>query len=381
MKHLSYGIVLVLLIFSCDRNQIKVKGKISDCTSKGVSFDEVDIYQIRPLDSVRVRRSGKFSFRDKIKYPKFYQLRFDNDKTIQLLIEPGEKVNVTADFANMQNTLQISGSEGSVLMNEIVDTLTIAIGRLDSVSNLYENTTDPEMQKNLILEYERIMNDHRRFTINFILNNTRSLASFRALYQQYHDNLFVLNKLKDLQFYKIVTDSLVKKYPRVKQVILLKKNTQKMLSEFYTQRLLSMAQKGDYGVPDISLPDAKGDTVNLKSFKGKYILLNFWATWNNASADYNPKLKDIYNKYHKKGFEIYQVSLDKSYNDWMRLIRFDELNWINVIDTTGQYSRAAAIYNIQTLPANYLIDKDFTTIISKNMLPAELDIKLSELLK
>ena len=80
----------------------------------------------------------------------------------------------------MQNTLQISGSEGSVLMNEIVDTLTIAIGRLDSVSNLYENTTDPEMQKNLILEYERIMNDHRRFTINFILNNTRSLASFRV---------------------------------------------------------------------------------------------------------------------------------------------------------------------------------------------------------
>ena len=189
-----------------------------------------------------------------------------------------------------------------------------------------------------------------------------------------------MNKLRDLQFYKIVTDSLVKKYPRVKQVIALKQNTQKLLSDYYNQKLLSFADTDNIGLPEIALPDSKGDTINLKSLKGKYILLSFWATWNNPSIEYNLGLKDIYQKYKSKGLEIYHVSLDKSIETWNRSIIFDELKWINVIDTTFPYSRAAGVYNVQMLPANYLIDKDFSTIIAKNLLPAQLDAKLAELL-
>jgi thiol-disulfide isomerase/thioredoxin len=294
-------------------------------------------------------------------------------------MEPGEKAGITTDCNDLQNSLEITGSEGSILVNEIIVALSKATGKLDSITKIYEATTDLALRDNLAKEYEKIMNDHRKYTIDFILKHSTSLASFRALYQQYDKDFFVLNKLKDLQFYKIVTDSLVRKYPRVKQVILLKQNTQKLLSQYYNQRLLGFAGDNDFGLPDIALPDSKGDTINLKSLKGKYILLSFWAIWNNPSPDYNLGLKEVYQKYKNKGFEIYQVSLDKSIETWNRSVIFDELKWINVIDTTFPYSQAANVYNVQVLPANYLIDKDFSTIIAKNLPPAQLDAKLSEL--
>jgi hypothetical protein len=300
--------------------------------------------------------------------------------TIQLLMEPGEKAVLRADCGDIQNSLDITGSEGSILVNDIEFALSDVRARLDSISEIYEKTTDLILRDSLVQVYEETMNDHRSYSIRFILEHSTSLASFRALYQQYNEYFFVFNKIRDLQFYKIVTDSLVKYYPRVKQVIALRQNTRKLLNLYISRKLLSYADAEDIGLPEIALPDSKGDTVNLKSIKSDYILLSFWATWNNPSLSYNLGLKDIYHKYQNKGFEIYHVSLDKSIETWNRSIIFDELKWINVIDTTFPYSQAAVLYNVQMLPSNYLIDKDFSTIIAKNLLPAQLDAKLAELL-
>jgi peroxiredoxin len=359
---------------------MRVKGKMTGCSSKKIYFDEVDVYQTRAVDSMKLKKNGNFRFRDNSRFPKFYQLRLANGETIQLLLEPGEKAEIRAGCSDLLNTLKIKGSDGTILVNEIIAALLKVTVKLDSISSLYENTTDSGLRDNLVSEYEEIMNDHRKYTIEFLLKHSTSLASFRALYQQYEDDLFVLNKLKDLQFYKIVTDSLVKKYPRVKQVIALKKNTQKLLSQYYNQKLLSFADTSNIGLPEIALPDTKGDTISLKSLKGKYILLSFWATWNSPSIEYNLGLKDVYKKYKKNGFEIYHISLDKSIESWNRYVIFDELEWINVIDTTFPYSKVAGVYNVQALPANYLIDKDFNNIIEKNLFPEQLDARLHELL-
>ncbi|MBN2215253.1 MAG: redoxin domain-containing protein [Bacteroidales bacterium] len=379
MKRIIPGIIIILLLLSCSRNDIRIKGKISDCSSDKIFFDEVDVYLTRAIDSLKLKKNGSFRFSDDSRFPKFYQLRLVNGEAIQLLLEPGEKAEIRADCNDLQNTLEIKGSEGSVLVNEIVTTLSKAIEKLDSIRNLYENTTDSGLRGNLVKEYGRVMDDHREYTIGFLLEHSTSLASFMALYQQYDKEFFVLNKLKDLQFYKIITDSLGKKYPRVKQVIALRQNTQKLLSQYYNQKLLSLADGESIGLPEIALPDTRGDIISLKSLKGKYVLLSFWATWDDRSISYNLGLKDIYRKYRKKGFEIYHVSLDRSIETWNRSIIFDELEWINVIDTTYPYSEAAGVYNVQALPANYLIDKDFSSIIAKNLLPAQIDDRLNKL--
>ena len=373
-------IIIALLFISCNRGDMSIRGKITDCSSEKIFLDEVDVYLTKAIDSIKLKRNGNFRFRDNSRFPKFYQLRMMHGETIQLLLEPGERAEIRADCNDLLNTLKIKGSEGSVLVNEIVTALSKTTDKLDSISNIYENTTDLTLRDNLAKEYEQIMDDHRKYTIDFLLKHSTSLASFRALYQQYNEDFFVLNRLRDLQFYKIVTDSLVKKYPRVKQVIALKQNTQKLLSQYYNQKLLSFADEKHIGLPEIALPDTRGDTISLTSLKGKYILLSFWATWNNTSIDYNIGLKDVYRKYRNRGFEIYHVSLDKSIETWNRSVIFDELEWINVIDTTFPYSKAAGVYNVQILPANYLIDKDFSNIIAKNLLPAQLDVRLHELI-
>ncbi len=379
MKWIIPGTIIVLLFVSCSRDDMRIKGRLNSCAPGKIYFEEVDVYLTRTIDSLKLKKSGKFRFSDDSRFPKFYQLRMTHGGTIQLLMEPGEHADIRADCKDLQNTLEIKGSEGSILVNEIVFALSETTDKLDSINKIYENTTDLEIRDNLVKEYEKIMNDHRKYTIGFILEHSTSLASFRALYQQYNDNFFVLNKLRDLQFYKIVSDSLVKKYPRVKQVIALRQNTQKLLSQYYSQKLLGFTEAKDIGLPDITLPDNTGDTIHLKSLKAKYILLSFWATWNNPSIEYNLGLKEVYQKYKSKGFEIYHVSLDKSIETWNRSIIFDELKWINVIDTTFPYSQVAGVYNVQILPSNYLIDSDFSTIIAKNLPPSQLDAKLSEL--
>jgi peroxiredoxin len=379
MKLVISLIMVGLFFLSCSRNDMRIKGKIINCSSEKIFFDEIDIYLTKAIDSAKLGKNGNFRFHDNARFPKFYQLRTKQGRTIQLLMEPGERAEIIADCNDLPNSLKIKGSEGSILINEIVNTLTKTKNKLDSISNIYENSAELALRDKLVKEYEQIIDNHRKYTIGFILKHSGSLASFVALYQQYNQDFFVLNKLKDLQFYKIVTDSLVKKYPRVKQVIALKKNTQQLLSQYYNQKLLSFADESNIGLPEVALPDSRGDTISLRSLKGEYILLSFWATWNNASIGYNLGLKDVYKKYRDKGFEIYHISLDKSIETWNRSIIFDELEWINVIDTTFPYSKAAGVYNVQILPANYLIDKDFSTILAKNLFPAQLDTRLHEL--
>jgi peroxiredoxin len=140
-----------------------------------------------------------------------------------------------------------------------------------------------------------------------------------------------------------------------------------------------IAGSENYVLPEIALPDIKGDTIKLTSLKGRYVLLSFWASWNEESVNANLELKKVYEKYHNKGFEIYQVSFDKSVNQWNRAIKFDELPWLNVNDSTFPQSVTARNYNVNNLPLNYLIDKNMETILGKNLSSDELNNKLSEL--
>ena len=156
-------------------------------------------------------------------------------------------------------------------------------------------------------------------------------------------------------------------------------NTKRLLQRYTGQKILSLAKAEDHILPEIALPDIKGDTIKLLSLKGKYVLLSFWASWDKASVNTNLKLKEVYEKYHRKGFEIYQVSFDKSVNQWNRAIRFDELPWLNVNDSTFPNSITALNYNVNNLPSNYLIDKNMETILGKNLNSDELNNKLSEL--
>jgi peroxiredoxin len=190
-----------------------------------------------------------------------------------------------------------------------------------------------------------------------------SMASIMALYQKFDDENYVLYKNRDLQFIKLVSEALEKKYPEsqhVKALVADKTNLLKRYEQAKTKaKLKELTQtKPVNKMPEIALPNQDGDTISLNALQAKYILLSFWASWSQESVNKNLELIDLYKKYHSKGFEIYQVSLDTKKENWIKSINFDQLPWINVIDINGRSSYYARIYNVQKIPTNYLINPE-----------------------
>jgi thiol-disulfide isomerase/thioredoxin len=108
---------------------------------------------------------------------------------------------------------------------------------------------------------------------------------------------------------------------------------------------------------ELSLPDLNGNIVSLSAFKGKVVLIDFWASWCGPCRHNNPQLVKIYNKYHDKGLEIYGISLDDDTGNWKKAVHHDKLSWVQVNDIKGWDAPSAYLYGVDAIPASFLIDK------------------------
>jgi len=131
--------------------------------------------------------------------------------------------------------------------------------------------------------------------------------------------------------------------------------------------------------PDFSCDDVNGKPVSLASFKGRYVLLDFWASWCGPCRQENPSVVKAFHRFHDKGFDIFGVSLDDTKADWVKAIKKDGLDWTQVSDLKGWKCEPAALYGVKAIPMNFLIDKN-GTIVAKGLRGEDLDKQLQDIL-
>jgi len=373
----------ILLLAGCqDKNTFTVKGVISDPQNKAVTLNRVDVDRLVLVDSSKIRSNGSFKFRVKSEGPDFYQLGYTDSDFMTLLAEPGEKIKLIFNGKNTSGDYTVNGSEGTEKVRMLDMRLASAKRKLDSLRIVYDEISGKsgyDEQKSLIEnEFNGVLTEIRKKNIEFIINNTKSMASLKAVYQRIDENTYVLYEPRDLQYLKIVSDSLGRYYPNSKNVKALAEDLRNELSKMYSRQIQSLASASPEITLDPNLKDVNGNRIALSSLKGKVVLLTFWSVESKECIAENLQLKDIYKTFNKKGFEIYQINVDQNEEKWKNQVRFDELPWISTREDDPEELENARLFNVRTLPANYLFDRE-GTITGSNLHGRSLLIKLNQL--
>ena len=379
INRLVIFLILILAISGCKKSAIQISGKLQNPV-KGVYIylNELKAEWVI-VDSLKIAEDGKFSFKREPTLPTFYLIKINNNDFFTTLIEPGEKLRIEAMYDSLNYPSFISGSKGTEKMVAYDKALKNTVSKLVSLNEIYsQNSGNPDMSKvvqSLDSMAQQYLNEINIYTKKYIDQNIKSMISLKALYQQVAPKIYVLDPVKDIKYFVKVDSSLYSLYPESEPVKALHEQVQILVSRVGGTALL---KKGDEA-PEISLPDANGKTIALSSTRGSIVLLDFWASWCSPCRKENPNLVKAFNQYRGKGFRIFQVSLDKTKEEWLKGIKDDNLSqWIQVSDLKYWNSLVVPLYKIESIPYNLLLDNE-GKIIAANLRGEDLQKKLAEL--
>ena len=320
--------------------------------------------------------SYRFELKGVSKTPSLYNVIYNGER-IPLLIAGGDRVMVGSVGSVVRN-YTVEGSAESELLRQFYQAFVTGAQRLDNIAVQFAKPDlTEEERKSLVGEYTAEYYRIRREQLRFIIENKASLASVYALYQRLPGDRYLFNVDSDVVYFRTVAEALEKSYPDSPYL-------QSLLAEIARMdaRISLTSQITEARHPDLEMTDIYGKKIRLSSLAGKVVLLDFWSAELGSSNALNADLKELYRKYADApvGFEVYQVAVDTSKPLWITAVQEQQLPWISVSDLRGRSSVALGLYNVQRLPANFLIDKE-GTIVAKNIYGKSLEAKLDELTK
>lgn len=330
----------------------RIDGTIGTAPSSEVIVKLLDVNRYEILDTVTTDAAGKFSYKVEVEkgQPEFVYVFYKDTKVASLLLAAGDKVAVSADTLG---NYTVEGSEESQKLAQVEKDYAAALGRLNDIALRMEAASGAEadeLRRALGKEYV----EYYRSCVRYILQNSKSLTVVPVLYQNFGADLPVFAQTTDAIHFVNVSDSLATVYPDSKYVKALKKEAERRRNFLELESYFQNAET--IGYPDIELPDINAKKVKLSEVDSKVIMIYFWTAGNAGQKMFNlDVLQSLYNDYHKKGFEIYQVSLDVDKTSWAQVVKQQNLPWINVCDSRGADSPYVRTYNIGAVPAVFII--------------------------
>ncbi|NPA69010.1 MAG: AhpC/TSA family protein [Chlorobi bacterium] len=329
LKKTLVNIILITVTATITSNAQKatLKGQVINNTK----YTKIELQDLsyKTLETQKLDKKGKFKFNTEFDKFNFYILVLDKQNFTVFFPEPGEQAEIIINADNIRNP-EIKNSEQTKIYYEYSK----------KFSEIKNNKDKIEFIKKMIDD-----NPSSPVCIFFIDN---------------------LNPKTDYEYFKKLADGL-KKY---------KYNP--IVNEFITKTENIKKLEPGKEAPDIALPDPDGNIIKLSSLRGKYVLIDFWASWCRPCRAENPNNVKLYQKYRDKGFEIYGVSLDKDKNSWIKAIENDKLTWTQVSDLKFWQSEGAKIYNVKAIPHTVLLDKE-GKIIATGLRGHNLSQKLKEI--
>jgi len=372
------------MLTGCRDKTAEISGILENSLPRQYIFlQELKPNELLNVDSAIVSEDGSFEFKRKVKFPSFYLLKINQNNFLTMLIEPGEKIKMTSHFDSLNYPVAVLGSKGTKLIADYNKVLLKTRNKIRNLNDIYDrNSTRPDLAR-VVDSLDRLgdayLNDMNSYAKKYINDNVSSLATIPVLYSQLTQNIYILDPQKDLSYFLKVDSLLFKQYPEYGPVIDLHNQIKEMITYFDGAESPSNGPGERLEAPEIALPSPDGDTIKLTSTRGSFVLLDFWASWCSPCRVENPNLVKAWNLYHNKGFQIYQVSLDKTKEAWIKGIQEDGLGkWIQVSDVSYWQSVVVPVYKIKAIPSNYLLDKE-GRIIATDLRGDALQKKLAEL--
>ena len=332
-----------LLLWSCgNKNQFKLTGEVVPPTDGKMILSGFKEGQPVAVDTAEIVK-GKFSFTGDIEMPELKLLSIDGRKgyVAQLFVEPGNiemKVYPDSFEANV-----INGSKSQDIFQVYINEMVSFSKKEDDMKSRYvkaQSSGDEDELKAIQYEYQTMIENTQLFSKNFVKQYSSSPV---AAY------VYLMNFIQEAQPEEL--DSMLKVFEPIKSsefVAAIKERADIM-------RTFSVGAEA----PDFTLNNPEGNPVTLSSLKGKYVLIDFWASWCQPCMAEMPNVIDLYKTYKDKGFEIIGVSLDREKDAWLNAIKKNDMSWIQVWDMEGDTpGESANKFGVTSIPHTVLLDKD-----------------------
>ena len=377
--HLSFSVALLLGMASCSEKKFHVEGSITNAKDSVLYLENISLMGPEVIDSVRLDADGQFSLAGEAQQaPEFYRLRI-SDQIISLSIDSTETVTVNAAYPQMASQYEVSGSENCSKIKELalrqmqLQQRAIAVGR-------NADLTVNQVNDSVLAMIRQYKDEVKR---EYIFPDPSKPYAYFALFQALGNTLIFnpRSDADDIKVFAAVATSWDTYWPDAERgknlhniAIEGMKNVRTIEAE--QAKTIDASKIQTAGVIEIALNDNQGKLRKLTDLKGQVVLLDFHVFAQKESPARILALRELYNKYHAKGFEIYQVSLDGDEHFWKQ--QTAALPWISVrVDENS--SSFLTVYNIQTLPEFFLIDRG-NNLVSRSQQISDIDKSIQSLL-